>query len=196
VSEANIFERESGAFLSVMPAIYRLLEEASPGKFQPYTAKCLYYQSGPPVSVIVLEDLKKQGFRMAERTLGLDLQHCLLVVRAIARSHAASAVLHLKDPEIMKPFSTSFYCENIRKVLEPFLCGNIRNLAMEVEEWPECYSRFASKLYKVADKAIDFLIKDSVKNDDDFNVLIHGDLWLNNIMFRYSDDTGEVVDIK
>jgi len=39
----------------------------------------------------------------------LDMQHCLLVMKAIAQQHAASAVLHLKDTEIFKPFNESFY---------------------------------------------------------------------------------------
>jgi hypothetical protein len=107
VSKWNVFGRESAAFLTVTPSIYRLLDEASPGKFQPHTARCLHYSPGPPVSTIVLEDLKEQGFRMADRTAGLDLQHCLLVMRTIARSHAASVVLHHKDPEILKPFNDS-----------------------------------------------------------------------------------------
>jgi hypothetical protein len=39
------------------------------------------------------------------------MQHCLLVMKAIAQSQAASAVLHLKEPQIFKPFIESFYCE-------------------------------------------------------------------------------------
>jgi thiamine kinase-like enzyme len=43
---------------------------------------------------------------------------------------------------------------------------------------------------------VDFLIEDLERNDDDFNVFVHGDLWVNNMMFRYSDDTDEVVDVR
>ncbi|XP_021928776.1 uncharacterized protein LOC110834189 isoform X2 [Zootermopsis nevadensis] len=196
LSTANIFEREINAFVSVMPAVHRILDDASPGTFQPYTAKCLYYHIGPPSTVIVLEDLKEQGFRMAQRRVGLDLDHCLLVVRAIARCHAASAVLNREDPEMMKPFVNGWYVESCRKELEPLFCGSIRNVAKQVEKWQDSYSHFASKLYKLADKAVDCLIKDSARKDGDFNVFIHGDLWLNNIMFRYSDITGEVEDIR
>jgi thiamine kinase-like enzyme len=39
-------------------------------------------------------------------------------------------------------------------------------------------------------------MKDLKRNDDDFNVFVHGDLWVNNLMFRYSDDTNEVVDVR
>ena len=191
-----MFEREAGALMTIMPALYRLLDDKSPGEFQPFAARCLYYHSGSPASAIVLEDLKEQGFRIPDGTVGLDMQHCLLVMKAIAQSHAASAVLHLKDPEIFNPFSESFYCERHRKTIENIVYSNMKSLAKEVEKWPLFNDRFASKLHRVADKAVDSIIKFAETDDDDFNTFIHGDLWKNNIMFRYSDDTDEVMDVR
>ena len=182
--------------MTIMPTVYRLLDEKSPGEFKRWTARCLYYQSGSPASALVLFDLKEEGFRLADRTVGLDMQHCLLVMKAIAQQHAASAVLHLKDPEIFKPFSESFFCERQRTTLELIFQRNVKNLAKEVEKWPLFNDRFASKLHRAADKYVDFLIKFVEKDDDDFNVFIHGDLWKNNIMFRYSDDTDKVMDVR
>jgi hypothetical protein len=179
-----------------MPAAYRLLDEKSPGKFQPFTARCLYYQSGDPVSALVLDDLKEQGFKMADRTVGLDMQHCLLVMKVLAQSHAASAVLHLKDPEIFKPFSESFYCERQRTSIETIFQNTLKSLAKEVEMWPLFKDRFACKLHRVADKIADLLIKLLERDDDDFNVFVHVDLWTNNMMFRYSEDTDEVMDVR
>ena len=191
-----MFERESGAFITIMPALYRLLDDKSPPEFKPFTARCLYYHSGSPASALVLEDLKEQGFRLADKTVGLDMQHCLLVMKAIAQQHAASAVLHLNDPEIFKPFTESFYCERQRKSLEHIFQSTTKSLAKEVEKWPLFNDRFACKLHRFADKVVDMLIKFLERDDDDFNVFIHGDLWKNNIMFRYSDDTNEVMDVR
>jgi len=133
---------------------------------------------------------------MADRRVGLDMQHCLLVMKAIAQSHAASVVLHLKDPEIFKPFSESFYCERQRKTIEMVFQSTLKNLLKEVEKWPLFNDRFACKLHRAADKAVDFYIKLLERDDDDFNTFVHGDLWVNNIMFRYSDVTDEVVDVR
>jgi hypothetical protein len=179
-----------------MPALYRLLDHKSPGEFQPFTARCLYYHSGSPAFAMVLDDLKEQEFRMVDRTAGLDMQHCLLIMKAMAQSHAASAVLHLKDPEIFKPFSESFYCERQRSTIELIFHTNLKCLAKEVENWPLFNNRFASKLHRIADKAVDSIIKFVERDDDEFNTFIHGDLWQNNIMFRYSDDTDEVMDVR
>jgi hypothetical protein len=182
--------------MTIIPAAYRLLEDKSPGEFQPCTARCLYYHTGSPATAIVLDDLKEQGFRMADRTVGLDMQHCLLVMKAIAQSHAASAVLHLQNPEIFKSFSESFYCERQRNTIGFIVQSNMKNLAKEVEKWPLFNDRFACKLHRAADNIFDSMIKFAETDDDDFNVFVHGDLWMNNIMFRYSDDTDEVVDVR
>jgi hypothetical protein len=182
--------------MTIIPAVSSLLDDKSPGEFKPCAPRCLYYHSGSPTSAIVLDDLKEQGFQMLDKTVGLDMKHCLLVMKTLAQSHAASAVLHLKDPEIFKLFGESFYCERQRKFLEQVFKSTMQSVAKEVENWPLYSYRFACKLHRLADNSVDFMIKDLERNDDDFNVLVHGDLWVNNMMFRYSDDTDEVVDVR
>jgi hypothetical protein len=182
--------------MSIMPVVYRLLGDKSPGEFQPCAARYLHYHTGSPATAIVLDDLKEQGFRLADRTFGLDMQHCLLLMKAIAQSHASSAVLRIKDPDIFKPFFESFYCEQYRKTLELIYQNTVNSLAKEVEKWPLFNDRFARKLHRIADKAVDSFNKLLERDEDDFNVFVHGDLWVNNIMFRYSDDTDEVVDVR
>jgi hypothetical protein len=191
-----MFERESEAIMTIIPAVYRLLKDKSLGEFQPCAPRCLYYHSGSPTPVIVMDDLKEQGFRMLDKTVGLDMKHCLLVMKTLAQSHAASRVLHLEDPEIFKPFGESFYCERNRKAIEMIYQTTVQSLAKEVDNWPLYSDRFACKLHRLADNAAELIIKDLERNDDDFNVLVHGDLWINNMMFRYSDDTDEVVDVR
>jgi hypothetical protein len=65
-----------------------------------------------------------------------------------------------------------------------------------VGKWPLYSDRFACKLHRIADKLVDLLIKGMERNNDDFNVFVHGSPWLNNIMFRYSDETDKVVDVR
>ena len=196
MSDSGTFERESSALMTIMPVVYRLINDQSPRESKPLTARCLYYQYGSSASALVLDDLKEQGFRLADRTVGLDMQHCLLVMKAIAQQHAASAVLHLKDQEIFKPVSENPFCEHQRKNYELFFQSNMKSLAKEVEKWPVFNDRFACKLQRDADIVVDFMMKCSERDDDDFNVFIHGDLWKNNIMFRYSNDTDEVMDVR
>jgi hypothetical protein len=50
---------------------------------------------------------------MAERRQGLDLAHCLLTMRRVAKFHAASVVLHDQDPESMSIYDKSFFSEPV-----------------------------------------------------------------------------------
>jgi hypothetical protein len=195
-TDSGLFEVEAAALMTITPTVYRLLDDKSPGEFQPCAARCLYYHSGSPATAIVLDDLKEQGFRLADRTVGLDMEHCLLVMKAIAQSHAASAVLHLKDPDIFKPFSEGFYCQRNRTTIELIFQNNVKSLAKEVENWPLFNDLFASKLHRAADITTDFLIKLLERDDNNFNTFVHADLTISNMMFRYSDDTDEVVDVR
>jgi hypothetical protein len=80
---------------------------SSAGNFEPFFPKCIYACK----TFLVLEDLSPAGFRMGERREGLDLEHCLTVMRTLGRFHAASAVLHQQDPDSMKEYEDSFFCD-------------------------------------------------------------------------------------
>lgn len=186
--------KEALALSSVLPNMYRLLEEASPTQFQPFSATCFYSHSGP--DFIVMEDLKEKGFKMAKRNLGLDMKHSMLVMRKIARHHASSAVLREKNPEIIHPFYESVYNKEFKEPLDNLFGKGMKNLANEVEGWPDYGNRYGTKLHNLAGRISDLLIEIMERHDNEFNALRHGDLWLNNMMFSYSDDTGEVEDVR
>lgn len=55
-------------------------------------AKGLYVQKDDPI-LLVMEDLAPLGFCMACRQAGLDLPHCILAIRGLARFHATSVAV-------------------------------------------------------------------------------------------------------
>ncbi|KAJ9589202.1 hypothetical protein L9F63_028012 [Diploptera punctata] len=198
IKESNVFQRESDVISKIAPRVYDILQKASEDrkKTQPFAAKCIYSQLEYPDVIIVLEDLKEEGFRMAERTEGLDMDHCLLVLRTLAKYHAATAVLYEQDPQLFEPFRENLYNNKLRQDLNNFYEGNINNLLAQIENLPNFQDKFKINLQKLSEAAVDYVIKSYQKQDGDFNVLTHGDLWLNNMMFRYSESTGRVQDIR
>jgi hypothetical protein len=195
VRDGGLFDREIKVFTNTLPSLHRLLSELS-GKYQPFSANFFYTISCLPTSVLVLEDLKAQGFKMAERTAGLDLNHCLLVMRQIGWFHAATVVLHEKEPDQFRYFQENVFSSAQMESSERIFNTTARSVAEEVGSWPQYTDKFGDKLLKLSDNAY-LSYNDSVKRDDEeFNVLCHGDLWLNNMMFRYSDETGEVTDVR
>ncbi|XP_069690934.1 uncharacterized protein [Periplaneta americana] len=196
ISEANIFYQETTVFTIVFPAMYKLLNEVPSLSNQPIAAKYFYSHSDETASSIVLQDLKQSGFRLVEIKCGLDLKHCLLVMRTIARFHAATLVLYQKDPDSFKPFMENAFSKDEDITMENFFRGNITTVAKEVETWPDYKDKFARKLHNIGDTALKQWILETKRKDEEFNVLCHGDLWFNNMMFRYSEDTGEVEEVR
>ncbi|KAJ9580969.1 hypothetical protein L9F63_023854 [Diploptera punctata] len=198
VKEGKVFERESEAISKITPSVYDILRKA-PGdqnSQQPFAAKCIYSQLEYPDVIIVLEDLKEQGFRMPERTEGLEMDHCLLVLRTLAKYHAATAVLYEQNPELFEPFKENMFKEKDKDKWNKFYSGTINNLVSKIKNMPNFEEHFKIQLEKIGKIAAEYVIKTFQKQDGDFNVFAHGDLWLNNIMFRYSESTGQVQDIR
>lgn len=196
LEKADIFGQEIDAFTIALPAVHRLLKKAYKENFSPIAAQYLYSTTDNEKTAIVLEDLKVKGFKLAERDLGLDLKHCLLVMRKIAMYHAASIIVFNENPETLKPFMSNIFSSGQAQGFAPFFCSTVEVCAKEVETLPDHKDRFADKLHKLSGKTMDEWYRAVQRDDTGFNVLCHGDLWANNMMFRYSEDTGEVQDVR
>ena len=140
-----------------------------------------------------MQDLKAEGFKMADKTRGLDLKHCLLVMKQTGRFHGASAVLQQQAPENFLYSHEGVYAN---KLFESIFRNGVMNFAQELAKWPQYSERFGEKILKLADNAHTIFLDSLNRRDEEFNVLCHGDLRLNNIMFRYSEESGEVTDIR
>lgn len=53
---------------------------------------------------IIFEDLSIKGYIVADRKKGLNINHCELVLEKLAKLHAGSIALHMKDSKIFEPF--------------------------------------------------------------------------------------------
>lgn len=69
----------------------------------------------------------------------------------------------------------------------------ILSLADVMENWPN-YERIREKLLSVKDKVLKRICEDYVYKEDDFNVILHGDVWMNNIMYKF-DEEGHPEDV-
>ncbi|XP_067005811.2 uncharacterized protein [Anabrus simplex] len=183
----NTFNKESRMFTETLAMMNRLLQRALPGEYQPLTAKLLYHGNNP-LTFLVLEDLRPSGFVMANRQQGLDLAHCSLIMKKLAQFHAASVALHEQNPSTLEYYSESGFREQSKAQLEAFLINTLTLLAKEVSTW-KGYEKYVSKLENMKNNFTDRLIQTCKRKEDEFNVLIHGDFWTNNMLFRYSGNT-------
>ncbi|KAJ9585248.1 hypothetical protein L9F63_002948 [Diploptera punctata] len=168
--ETTIFKREQDMYGHILNKMAQLLQNAFPDGVDPFAAKCYYACK----SFLVLEDMNASGFKMEDRRLGLDLDQCLLVLRTIAKFHAASVILHEQNPSIFEKYGTSLFCDDsILEYMRNVWTGFTMTLANEVATWGEECHTYSVKLRE-----------SSGRQNNEFNVLNHGDLWTNNMLIK------------
>lgn len=116
-----------------------ILQESDEGA-KPLNGRGLYTQlSGPPL--LVMEDLTPLGFRMADRQAGLDLDHCLLALRNLARFHASSVALCEREPQQKQRYARGMFNQCQPAEMQQFFVRGTRQLAEVAATWPELDSR-------------------------------------------------------
>lgn len=190
IEDMGVFRKEIKMYGECLPAMHRALRKHF---FQgcPYVAPDSYKCSRE--NTLVMEDLCEDGYKMANRRNQLDYEHCVATLRTLARFHALSVKIYQEDPELIKSVASEFYVESNREKMAQFLEACYPVLAMAVESWGE-NARFAPFLREAGVCIWEKVIK-LVQPSDHFNVLNHGDMWVNNILYKYNED-GSVANAK
>ncbi|XP_046431327.1 uncharacterized protein LOC124185048 [Neodiprion fabricii] len=190
ISEAGFFAVEMSMMSETLPIMQRILTKA--GKTATLAARCLHVEYEKPVHLIV-EDLAPAGFRMADRQAGLDLDHCLLAIRNLAIFHASSVALVEKDLKIVSKYTRGLFHKDHSSTMVEFFKASTKSLAEEVANWIELSPRISEKISKLSEVVYEKACEVTHLRKDDFNVINHGDFWVNNMLFRY-DERQKVVD--
>uniref|UniRef100_A0A1Y9IVH5 CHK domain-containing protein n=1 Tax=Anopheles minimus TaxID=112268 RepID=A0A1Y9IVH5_9DIPT len=194
----STFVKEVNTFRQLLPAFSRIVSGSNAANPVQFGARC-FYANRDPLDTIVFEDLKALGFRMPDRTRGgLDLAHCELIMRKIGLFHAASMV-YVKGETFDKQFFAERYSHGMARPGDneqnnPALAMFSKGLDKFLEvshAWPELKRTIWLKLQALKPTYNRRLLKSlSPEGPDEevtFRVLNHGDLWSNNMMFRYDD---------
>lgn len=115
-----------------------------------------------------------------------------MVLEKVAKYHATTAVLYQQNPEMFQYHKQSNLTENFNP-LHLFYQNTVANCIKYAKTYPklECY---IEKLEKFQEQVVPRMIDVFKRDDQSFNVLNHGDLWVNNLMFHF-DDNDEADDV-
>ncbi|XP_066990495.1 uncharacterized protein [Macrobrachium rosenbergii] len=181
------FHKEAQFYSDIAPALNIQLTKVDQ---QPLRIPACYYTSLEyKKEVIILEDLRGQGFQMYDRRKEMDVAHITLVLKELARLHASSYLLQSKDEH-----------GNLADVYE-FIAVDWVNLNDDsIKFSTELFEGFIENAVAILNKvgkykqAIDWLndLKPNVHKKIEeqlmqkipqFSVICHGDCWNNNTLF-------------
>lgn len=183
LNEYDIYKQEMKMYKNYLPIFKKYLSQINEDSdISPRTFYINFEND-----VIVFEDLAEKGYRMADRTDGLDMTHAKMVIEKMAKLHAASLIYNKKsDGDLEKTFIRGMFNRQ-SDGLSPYFLANLQSLASEVSNW-KGYEQIASKLQNMRSSLIENGRKVFDATDGYFNCLIHGDLWTNNVMFKYDEN--------
>ncbi|XP_055605524.1 uncharacterized protein LOC129753704 [Uranotaenia lowii] len=144
--------------------------------------------------VIVFKDLVPRGYVMADRLQMLDAVHTRMALNLLAKFHAGSLKLVEEQPTIFDRYKTGMMTRET-DAFHQFFNLTFKSFADEVDSWGPEWQYYANKLKKLQ---LDFLEQGlrvfDHQDKDDIRVLVQGDLWTNNLLFKY-DSSGKPLDI-
>ncbi|XP_063707216.1 uncharacterized protein LOC134836024 [Culicoides brevitarsis] len=180
IEDFGIYKREILMYDQILPKYHALLESMGDDEklYSPAIAV------DPENSTLIFEDLKKRGFSLASRLKGVDETHLNLVTRKIAKFHACSMVLHERDESSFNQFRDPPFVANAEAI--SYFDGMSEALLEQMRTW-QGYEYYVKKFEKLKKWLPSEVMNVYSESKIPISVLTHGDLWVNNMMFKYDE---------
>ncbi|XP_066150206.1 uncharacterized protein [Euwallacea fornicatus] len=180
------FQRESFVYSAIIPRLRKLQEEK--GISNPFTGSAGYYGSNleEKKECILMQNLKKYGYEMWDRRTPMDEAHIIMVFKEYARFHAASHALKHLHPEefqeLTKDIHMNVFESSSNRTTEYFK-NYFRSGLIAVRG----NKKVEAGLTRIQD-GVKELFKANITRGRERFVVIHGDCWCNNMLFKYQED--------
>uniref|UniRef100_T1HHK6 CHK domain-containing protein n=5 Tax=Rhodnius TaxID=13248 RepID=T1HHK6_RHOPR len=193
--KTGIFPIEISVYRDILPAMESVMAEVQDFT-EPLWPKCIDFTANEK---IILEDLTKYGYKMVKRKQALNWDHCVLVMKSLAKFHAISVIVHEKRLINLNIFGEHIYQrKTAQSILNGLIKDYFRKLTLTMEKsWGTEWARVIQRLRTEFAPNVMSLLSNLMKlNEKRFNVLCHGDCWINNMMFKYSIDHSTPISLK
>ena len=178
------FLNEIFMYQEVLPYFHHYQKEK--GVKAPFNSfpRCYGSFVGENMEVIVLENLKSNGYELWPKKQPLSRKHIDFVVTEYAKYHATSLALQQHRPTDFQKF-----VDTVGNIFEKFLnAGNV--VALFGTPIDQSYELLKNDLddsillrWKKLKNQIKSIFENVTKQSTDLKVILHGDCWNNNFMF-------------
>ncbi|XP_065366631.1 uncharacterized protein LOC135959594 [Calliphora vicina] len=183
LSKWDMFTTEAGMYQQIVPEFEKMYADIGEKvKFGAMSYKLPIQQE-----YILLQDLSKKGFKNAPRQDCLDMEHCKAVFKKMAQWHAASAVRIEKKGLYEHKFSKGLFIENGKDLFKTMLENSLKHLLSSIRKLPS-HPEYLQQMEGLRENLTDLFYEECSLDEQEFNILNHGDCWSNNIMFQYDKE--------
>ncbi|XP_023305293.2 uncharacterized protein LOC111687109 [Lucilia cuprina] len=187
----DIFNREMILYEEVLPKMNDLLKEIDDMEQLFPTVFYVDYKR----QALIFEDLTVQGYVMADRIQRLDMDHIKLVLCKLSKMHATSAVFNERGSGCLEKYDRGFF-NKYTDTYKTFFVNSFMACARYLQQLDDTNSRkYAKKIFALEPYYMDLGKRCFAPTVGDVNVLVHGDVWTNNVMFKYCTKTGKPIDV-
>ncbi|XP_063971981.1 uncharacterized protein LOC135159830 isoform X2 [Diachasmimorpha longicaudata] len=183
---ADLFSNEAHMYNRVLPQI----PDIAP--------KCVFADQ----EEIVMVDLKNEGYVVMPRLELLDLEHCKAFLKTLAKFHARSYALKRRDPkkfqDLMSATTEAVFPQDDGHCVGASLDMSITTGIAHLKSLDDANEELESAIdimERYVGNAVKMMKEQVVHRNEKYDVLSHGDVWNNNILFKHDAD-GRVVDVK
>ncbi|CAH1987181.1 unnamed protein product [Acanthoscelides obtectus] len=186
VSEV-IFEEEIFIYNEVFPA-FENIQTNLVRIFRPYP-RCL--KCFARHNTLIFEDLKAQGYKMYNKDVPMDFEHCKKVMEVFGKFHALSFGLKNHNNSLFNKLATHVHKLSLMHV-EKSIYRKFDVHSRSMEEALELLKEKGDNLLSEAMQAVvaswELKFNGYFDVDEQQSVFAHGDGWNNNMMFSYNED--------
>lgn len=182
----NSFKTEIYFYQTLLPQLLDFQKKFAPSlQDLTITPKCLATNLHTGVKRIVLENLKYRNFELMDRRKSFDKDHLELLMKSYAKLHALSFAMKEKCSgdysELIKPFGkqTEQFKTFVVSLVNSMLNNIIKFHSADFDD------PLIDKLNEYVTN-LDKIFLECNKYEGEHSVVIHGDCWSNNMMFRYN----------
>ncbi|KAJ4445906.1 hypothetical protein ANN_12592 [Periplaneta americana] len=192
------FGNEVMFYNRVVTVFHKFEMETLPHVQRPFliAPHCYRAETDGENDVIILEDMTSKGFVVLNRLRVLGVPELFLVMRKLGRFHGLSLAMKTLDPEgfheARQCVNETVYCKYyMDKIARDVIEYAFEDAIKEAEKHFSEDSPYLVKLQKFSKGVAHRMVAISYgdPNNEPYNVITHGDMWVSNFMFHYSPST-------